>query len=415
MTQKNQKDNLTVLRIFAALCAVFLMLSSATARAETNVCNAGIGGTGIQQDGIGGTGIQANSGVGGTGIVGIVTGFASICVNGLEVLYNKQTEVDVDGVASSIDALNIGQLVAIESSKKSNQLVAQRVSIAHMMIGKIEKVDLAQNTLQVMGKTINLSTETIVSADLKPQLLVKISGLVAANNRVLASRIDLAQPNTPSQVAGLVDKAGAINGVNITSVNKIQTGSMVRVSGRWDGRKLQANEMKESAIQRVLDGAKNVIIQDFATSAQQAIKLQNQIISIDKHTKVSGKNSSQNQTIIVYGRSDRAGKINAHSVEYTNENKMLERGGSKHRPDTSNKSNSSEERIEQERTKEVKDRLDKLETAEHPEKIERSEKTEKVERPEKIEHSEKTERLEKLEHLEKAERPQRHEGRDYLF
>jgi hypothetical protein len=159
-------------RFWAALIAISLaLLSINAASAESNVCNAGIGGTGIQQDGIGGTGnqsegiggtgvqassgvggtgTQANSGVGGTGIVGIITGFASICVNGLEVQYDAQTIVDIDGVSATIDALNIGQLVAIESSSKGSQLRAQRVSVSHIMVGKIEKVDAAQNTVQIM-------------------------------------------------------------------------------------------------------------------------------------------------------------------------------------------------------------------------------------------------------------------------
>src|ERR1019366_650987 len=43
----------------------------------------GIGGTGAPQSqtegGIGGTGQQADGGIGGTGIVGIITGFGSVC------------------------------------------------------------------------------------------------------------------------------------------------------------------------------------------------------------------------------------------------------------------------------------------------------------------------------------------------
>jgi Domain of unknown function (DUF5666) len=420
-TQKSQKDNLTVPRFLAILCVALLMLSSANTRAETNFCNAGIGGTGIQQDGIGGTGAkeegiggtgiqansgvggtgkQASSGVGGTGIVGIITGFASICVNGLEVFYDKHTEVDIDGMTSNIDALNIGQLVAIESSSNSNHLIAQRLSVSHVIIGKIEKVDSTQNTLQIMGRTIQISPETIVNADLKPQQLVKISGLVATNNQVYTSRIDIARPDTPSQVAGLIDQVGNINGINITSTNKIQAGSMVRVSGSWNGRSLQANEIKESAIQHVLASAKIVIIQDLApNTTEHLIKLQNQSINIDKHTKISGNNASQNQTIIVYGHPDRAGKINARSIEYTNKNKILERGG-KHRTDTSNK-------LDSDGAKEIKVRLDKPETIERYETVERPEQ---VDRPEKIERPAKIERPEILERPEKIERPERHEA-----
>src|SRR2546422_4023925 len=49
----------------------------------------GIGGTGIGKDGSGG--------IGGTGIVGVITGFASICVNGVEVHYDASPPVSADG------------------------------------------------------------------------------------------------------------------------------------------------------------------------------------------------------------------------------------------------------------------------------------------------------------------------------
>jgi Domain of unknown function (DUF5666) len=395
-------------RLSAALIILSLVLSTANATsAETNICNRGIGGTGIQQDGIGGTGkqsegiggtgVQANSGVGGTGIIGVITGFASICVNGLEVHYDTQTSVDVDGVSSTIDALNIGQLVAIESSNQANQLKALRVSVSHIMVGKIEKVDATKNTIQMMGQTIHLSRETIASKDLKPNQLVKISGLVTANNLIHALRIDLAPPNTPSSIAGVMDETGKVNGVDVAANNPIKTNRILQVSGHWDGRALQADQISESAMQRVLNSAERVVIQGIApTTSGPQFNLQNQAINIDEVTKISGKNSGENQTIIVHGYVDRAGKITARSIEYANEKKVLERGGNKHRPNAADKTKG--ERAERggvnSEKKEIKDRLEKHEKVERPEKTDRPEK---VERPE---------------HTERPERPERHEAHD---
>lgn len=380
-------------RLPTALITISLVLLSANAAsAETNICNAGIGGTGIQQDGIGGTGnqsegiggtgVQANSGVGGTGIIGVITGFASICVNGLEVHYDTQTSVDVDGVSSTIDALNIGQLVAIESSNQANQLKALRVSVSHIMVGKIEKVDVPQNTIQMMGQTIHLNRETIASKDLKNHQLVKISGLVTANNLIRALRIDLAPPNTPSSIAGVMDETGKVNGVSIAANNLIKTDRILQVSGHWDGRALQADQISESAMQRVLNSAERVVIQGIApTTSGPQFNLQNQAIIIDKGTRISGKNSGKNQTIIVHGNVDRAGKITARSIEYANERKVLERGGNKHRPNASDKIKG--ERAERSggnnAKKEIKDRLEKHEKVDRPEKTDRPEKVERHE------------------------------------
>ncbi len=44
---------------------------------------------------------MADRGIGGTGIIGVVTGFASICVNGLEVQYDNTVPVDIDGHAGT--------------------------------------------------------------------------------------------------------------------------------------------------------------------------------------------------------------------------------------------------------------------------------------------------------------------------
>ena len=61
----------------------------------------GIGGTGVTahgEKGLGGTGIIAGDpgtggGIGGTGIVGVISGFASICVNDVEVHFDANTPV----------------------------------------------------------------------------------------------------------------------------------------------------------------------------------------------------------------------------------------------------------------------------------------------------------------------------------
>ena len=349
------------------LISILLILVTANASAETNVCNAGIGGTGIQQDGIGGTGhqqegiggtgeqassgvggtgeqansgvggtgAQASSGVGGTGIVGVITGFASVCVNGLEVHYDNKTKVDVDGQTSAINALYIGQLVAIESIDNGDLLEAERISVSHIMVGKIEKIDVAQYTLQILGQTVSYSRNTYGSANLKLNQTVQLSGLVAANNQIYALRIDPVAPSTPSSIVGVIDSAGKINGVNISSSKPINAGNSVQVSGNWNGRALQASQIKESAMQHLLKGTENVVIQGIAPLPSKGnIYIQNQTIYVNDNTKISGENTGTNQTVIVYGKIDRAGKINARSIEYSGIDKILERGGSKHRPDS---------------------------------------------------------------------------------
>ena len=76
----------------------------------------GIGGTGdvALKPGIGGTGID-NGGIGGTGIVGVITGFASICVNGVEVHYDESMPVNDNGQTVKTGVLALGQVVVVKA------------------------------------------------------------------------------------------------------------------------------------------------------------------------------------------------------------------------------------------------------------------------------------------------------------
>ncbi len=79
-------------------------------------------GTAASDRGIGGTGGPAagpeisDRGIGGTGIVGVITGFGSVIVNGMEIAYAPDTPVSVDGVSDTTATLRVGQFAAIVAS-----------------------------------------------------------------------------------------------------------------------------------------------------------------------------------------------------------------------------------------------------------------------------------------------------------
>ncbi|MEE2673230.1 MAG: hypothetical protein VX466_05505, partial [Myxococcota bacterium] len=78
----------------------------------------GIGGTGVLGDegsGTGGTGVLGDegSGTGGTGVLGTVTGFGSICVNGLQIGYDDATPVVRNGEAAVLKELAVGHVVRV--------------------------------------------------------------------------------------------------------------------------------------------------------------------------------------------------------------------------------------------------------------------------------------------------------------
>ena len=128
----------------------------------------GLGGTGVkQEDGLGGTGVTAEGGLGGTGIstehggmggtgdalsqksllpddekggitiIGVVTGFASICVNGEEVHYNANTPILDNGKSAQLSQMATGKMVVLKADKLGGQLHARAIGIFDAVAGPV--------------------------------------------------------------------------------------------------------------------------------------------------------------------------------------------------------------------------------------------------------------------------------------
>ena len=193
----------------------------------------GIGGTGKQDGrtpGIGGTGQIAGTspGIGGTGIIGTITGFGSIFVNGFEVEYVPDLPVTVKDRTVRPDALLIGQVVAVEADGSGNRLKARRLSVLHEVAGPIERVDPARRTAVVFGQRIEIPSGIISSGngqrtlsinDLSVGDHIDVSGLRRANGVIAASRIDKTGPGEAAVLRGRVTASSqsgfSVNGVHI--------------------------------------------------------------------------------------------------------------------------------------------------------------------------------------------------------
>ncbi len=183
----------------ALLLAALLVAGTAHAACEPG----GIGGTGITADGgIGGTGIQADTDL---GLIGIITGFGSICVNGIEVHYGPDTPVANDGAASSPASLALGQLVAVRATVTGGQARARDIQIVDAVVGRVTAFDAAANQLQIAGQRVQLAASTVLAAGAAPSGLagenVRVSGLWRADGSLAATRIAPAPAGTAPRVA----------------------------------------------------------------------------------------------------------------------------------------------------------------------------------------------------------------------
>lgn len=162
----------------------------------------GIGGTGIGADGgIGGTGIEAQGDV---GLIGIISGFGSICVNGIEVRYDAGTPVMSAGAPSSPAALALGQLVAVRATADGAQVRARDIQILDAVVGRVSAFDAARRQLQVAGQDVRLSASTVLAVNAPPAELVGrnvvVSGLWRADATLAATRLAAAPADAAPHV-----------------------------------------------------------------------------------------------------------------------------------------------------------------------------------------------------------------------
>jgi hypothetical protein len=243
--------------------ATFACALAAFAGASAWACTdpGGIGGTGIDGGGIGGTGQRAEAEV---GVLGVVTGFASICVNGIEVHYDAKTPVSLNGDPSSASALGIGQVVSVRAVGAGTQARAQSIEIIDAVVGRINAVEGTGTLLQVNGQRVRIDSSTVLTPGLTRSQLaaaqvgdtIRVSGLRDADGSIVATRIEAAAPAARALVAeaaapglgrflveGYVSdvqqealRVGAMGfGVTPELRAQLAPGQLVRLSGRSEG------------------------------------------------------------------------------------------------------------------------------------------------------------------------------------
>lgn len=150
--------------------------------------------------GIGGTGapvslapaITADRGIGGTGIVGVVTGFGSVFVDGIEVAYDNSATVDIDGGVSSVSALRAGQLVVVQADGSVASPYAKTISVRTAVAGRIDALERGSGTLTVAGQTVAVPEGTWGANQFGMGDWVRVSGLRRDDGTIVASRLDTA-------------------------------------------------------------------------------------------------------------------------------------------------------------------------------------------------------------------------------
>ena len=289
----------------------------------------GIGGTGaIAKGGIGGTGAIAKGGIGGTGfatngvgVVGTITGFASLCVNGLEVHYAAGTPVSANGLPASTSDLAVGQVVTIEASNSSgkpgDELAGVKVSILNAVTGPIRSLDASTRRLEVLGQVVRVTRQTLI-ADvtgikdfdfLRAGGLVRVSGLRLANGDIVASRIETVLTLAQASVLGPVTQSDAdgfsIYGLRVENADLKGAAGVsgeVMVSGRLDGTTLRPERIAMSPSLSFAQGIDRLVLEGYIGSRTDTQLVVGGVkVTVSASTSISG-DLQPNYRVTVIGR-----------------------------------------------------------------------------------------------------------------
>lgn len=160
-------------------------------------------------------------GIGRTGIAqGPISTFGSVVVNGVRYDTSSST-FTINGASGTQDDLRVGQVVTVNGTIDDNGVdgSADDVSFDDNVKGPIQSIDPATSQIVVLGQVVVIDPETSFDDSISPASIdglnvddiVEVSGLVDANGRINATRIELKPAATEFEVLGTVSGLDAAN------------------------------------------------------------------------------------------------------------------------------------------------------------------------------------------------------------
>jgi uncharacterized membrane protein YgcG len=336
--------------------------------ASRNVCSQGAALTNPMatdltgRGGIGGTGITVQAepsvgGMGGTGIVGVITGFASICVNDVEVHLDAKTPVTDNGVEVSAGSLAVGQMVAVRASGFGKEVMANRVALVHVAVGPVDSINAAMGEFTVLGQT----ARTVVTGEASKLVVgswVRVSGHREAGGQIVASHVEPVPPQAQAQLVGVVERTAlqtlvvsgtAVRSSDAQSVDRPTVGTEVLVAGLWDGKTLLAQKFKSEPTQQFIGAVERVVYEGYVHAlGDRTIDLGRGALRMNDDMLVNGSNKNSlaiNQLVRITGRvgSDKQVRIERTEVFMPNARPgfVSDLGRTEKRSDDGGKSESS--------------------------------------------------------------------------
>ncbi|MBR0678963.1 hypothetical protein GXW74_00540 [Roseomonas eburnea] len=252
----------------------------------------GIGGTGapsaIADRGIGGTGAPmpaaarvqvAERGIGGTGIIAIITGFASICLGGMEVALDDAVPVTLNGQAVAASSLRAGHLAIVEAVGGEAGLMARSVQVRQEVSGPVESVSTS-GRLRVAGQAVQISSGTFGARNPQVGQWVAVSGLRGPDGAVQATRIDLRAAGEVL-VRGRATQAGGrlqIGGLEVRHAPAMGSDGFVTATGRYRAGVLEATQVEPDRLPTdpaaaFPEATRRILVESYVMAGEEGLRL----------------------------------------------------------------------------------------------------------------------------------------------
>ena len=144
---------------------------------------------------------------------GSITGFGSVHVNGVHYVTTGAT-ITLDDNPGAESDLRVGQVVRIEGRIDQDGVngTATRVIFDDEVEGPVQSIDRVNSRLVVLGRTVQVSTQTSFDDSISPRSLegvavgdrIEVSGLVATTGVVEATRIERKTAQSSVEVKGTI-------------------------------------------------------------------------------------------------------------------------------------------------------------------------------------------------------------------
>ncbi|MFK7867733.1 MAG: DUF5666 domain-containing protein [Roseobacter sp.] len=177
---------------------------------------------------------DVEGGIGGTGIVGVLSDFGSLIIAGARVAQTPQTRyTDAFGTVAA-SALRRGDSLTVEATEIQGRLSAVRVHVTQPLIGLAQNSGAQSDRITVNG--IDVLVDSAFSQDLIGER-VSVSG-IWQGTRVVASRV-ARTPHKEDVIAGDVLRRGTQTRIGTIvlrgrGIGPLPDGSFATVTGQFD-------------------------------------------------------------------------------------------------------------------------------------------------------------------------------------